>query len=210
MPRCAAADARRRAALPCPALPSPALPSPAPCSRLWAPHTGGCLRSLIPESRDSTGTCPPVTFARFSPNARYVYTAALGSRLQLWEVAPLVPGEDPSNSLARRGLPVARKTYASHVNERFALQIAMAGKGGTKLLLTGSEDHHIYAYNLNTREVVGILRGRPSADAPGTGHCDVVHSVDANNHKSILASAAGTSDCTVKVWRRRSSSGGAA
>ena len=72
---------------------------------------------------------------------------------------------------------------------------------GNKYVVSGSEDHHVFLWDLNQRSIVGILRGKASKDAPGDGHCDVVHSVDTNSLAPIIGSAGGSKDKTVKLWK---------
>jgi COMPASS component SWD3 len=69
-----------------------------------------------------------------------------------------------------------------------------------ELVLSGSEDHHVYAWHLNSRSVAGLLRGRPSEDTPGDGHCDAVLAVDANPVLPMIASGGYERDRTVKLW----------
>lgn len=51
-------------------------------------------------------------------------------------------------------------------------------------------------------QVVGVLRGRPSAAAPGPGHCDVVLSVDASMAPDLplMASCAHQGDGSIRIW----------
>ena len=50
--------------------------------------------------------------------------------------------------------------------------------------------------------MVGILRGRPNADAPGQGHCDVVLAVDAalKDGRRLIATGGQTGDGALKIW----------
>ena len=52
-------------------------------------------------------------------------------------------------------------------------------------------------------QIVGILRGRPSADAPGGGHCATVLAVDAAQQVGCMLIATGghAGDGTLKIWR---------
>ena len=52
-------------------------------------------------------------------------------------------------------------------------------------------------------QIMGILRGRPSADAPGSGHCATVLAVDAAQQVGcmLIASGGHTGDGTLKIWQ---------
>ncbi len=61
-------------------------------------------------------------------------------------------------------------------------------------------------------QIVGVLRGRPSADAPGAGHCDVVLSVDASTAPDLpfIASCGHQGDGSIQVWAHESWAAGEA
>ena len=54
-------------------------------------------------------------------------------------------------------------------------------------------------------QIVGILRGRPTADAPGDGHCSTVLSVDAAVEvgRRLIASGGQLGDGCIKIWEFR-------
>lgn len=72
---------------------------------------------------------------------------------------------------------------------------------GKTYIVTGSEDHHVFLYNLQEKTVAGLLRGRADAWAEGEGHCDVVQGIDTSPCAPVIASSGGHGDCTVKIWR---------
>lgn len=77
------------------------------------------------------------------------------------------------------------------------------------LVICGSEDHHVYVWAVNgsrggAAPLLGVLRGRPSADAPGQGHCDAVLSVAAHPTLPVMASAGHERDRAVKIWKHTS------
>ena len=46
--------------------------------RLWSVATGACLKTFIDDDN------PPVSFARFSPNSKFLLMGTLDSTLRLW------------------------------------------------------------------------------------------------------------------------------
>lgn len=182
----------------------PPPPPPPRRSRLFASHTGDCLRSMIPEPHENP--CPPVTSARFTPNYKYALVTTLSSKLQLWD--PQLRGWGPARpGGAGNGV---KKTYTGHLNRRYSLIPAFLVNmpTGTRYIAVGSEDHHVYLYDLNRRSVAGLLRGRASASDAGDGHCDTVFCVDSSRSQAMLASAGGARDRTVKLWRYSGAEGG--
>lgn len=153
-------------------------------SRIWHASYGRCLKSLV------DGHNHPMSFVRFTPNARFVLTSSLD---------PISPALCLWDYNAKK----VKKTYSGHTNLRFSLQAAFVvnDPDHKKYVVSGSEDHHVYIWDLNTRTVAGLLRGRRSADAPGEGHSDVVLSVDATEGAGVppLIASCGM-DSTVKIW----------
>jgi COMPASS component SWD3 len=167
------------------------------CSRVWNINTGECLHSILPAGNP----VPPFTFAEFTPNDNYVLLGTLGGKLQLWDYDG-TPGEGP---LKHPTAPVVKKTYTGHKNDQYPLQAAFLvnepAPSTEQYVISGSEDHHIYFWDLNQKTVTGVLHGRPGPDSPGAGHCDVVHAVDTSSREALVASGGGERDGTVKLWR---------
>jgi COMPASS component SWD3 len=163
--------------------------------RVWLSHSGECGRSIIPDSAENP--CLPVTFCKFTPNNKFLLLGTMAGRLQLWDFESKISGMGflPPVSV--------KKTYVGHRNSRHVLQAAFMVNEptGNKYVVCGSEDHHVFLWDLNQRSIAGILRGRSGPDSPGDGHCDVVLSVDTNTLEPIIGSAGGTKDKTVKLWR---------
>lgn len=125
----------------------------------------------------------------------------LNSTIQLYDFnADKSKGKDPKENNV-----CLKKTYSQHLNQRVAVQSTFMVKttDGSKLILSGSEDHHVYMWDLNSRVCRGILRGKPSREAEGHGHCDVVLGVEASSVQPLIVTAAGSGDCTVKIWRQK-------
>lgn len=162
-------------------------------TRVWHTATGRCQASLTDQGHTALGS------VRFTPNGQFLLTATLDSRLLLW-----YPQERK-----------VKRTYRGHVNNHYACQacfVVHSPDPKQRFVACGSEDHHVYLWGLSSREVVGVLRGRPSADAPGAGHCDVVLSVDASMAPDLpfIASCAHQGDGSIQVWAHESWAAGEA
>lgn len=61
-------------------------------------------------------------------------------------------------------------------------------------------------------QIAGILRGRPAADAPGSGHCATVLAVDAalEQGRQLIATGGQAGDGGIKIWRHESMAAGGA
>lgn len=162
--------------------------------RLWSTSTGECHRSIV----NSENPLPPLTFAKFTPNNQYVLVGSLGGKLRLWDFDHK---HEPGTNV--KPCPTVKKTYEGHKNDKFALQASFLVNepSDRKYVVCGSEDHSVYFWDLNSRKVVRVLEGKVSSDAAGDGHCDVVHAVDASIHQPLVATAGGSNDCTVKLWK---------
>ncbi|KAL6767783.1 MUT11 [Auxenochlorella protothecoides x Auxenochlorella symbiontica] len=160
--------------------------------RVWAGDTGNCLVSLL-----ATGG-PPVSFAAFTPNDKYVLAGRVDGKIVLWNYHTKQP----------------LRTFEGHKNTKFCLQAAFLCLGVEETgssappaaVVCGSEDHHIYVWGVNGSQggvapLLGLLRGRAGPDDPGEGHCDVVLSVAAHPHLPVLASCGHERDRSVKIWR---------
>jgi COMPASS component SWD3 len=81
------------------------------------------------------------------------------------------------------------KSYAGHRNETFCCFASFSVTGG-KWIVSGSEDHKVYLWNLQTRETVQVLEG----------HTDVVLAIACHPKENMIASGAVAGDNTIRIW----------
>ncbi|XP_049326242.1 WD repeat-containing protein 5-like isoform X2 [Astyanax mexicanus] len=136
--------------------------------RMWDSTSGQCLKTLIDDDN------PPVSFVKFSPNGKYILAATLDNTLKLWDYS--------------KGKCL--KTYTGHKNEKYCVFANFSVTGG-KWIVSGSEDHMVYIWNLQTKEIVQKLQG----------HADVVIATACHPSENIIASAALENDKTIKLWK---------
>lgn len=120
----------------------------------------------------------PVSFAKFSPNGKYILMATLDNKLRLWDIFN-----------ADREIKCVRQ-YTGHKNKIFSVFSNFSVTGG-KYIVSGSEDNFIYVWDLNKEVLVEKI----------SGHKDVVLCTDCHPTENIIASGALESDKTVKLWR---------
>lgn len=166
------------------------------CCRIWSSHTRECLVTIVPDTTKHI----PVVCARFTPNNKYILLSLLDSTIRLFDFD--LDGTSDTSAVESSSGVSLKKTYTEHLNQRFAVQSTFMVKtaDNSKYVISGSEDHHIYIWDLNSRVCKGVLRGKSSPDAKGDGHCDVVLGLDPSRASSLLASSSGSADCTVKLW----------
>lgn len=103
--------------------------------RVWDVASRQCLRTLISEPAG------PVGSASFTPNNRYIVAGSLDGRLRLWDMV--------------RARCV--RTFTGHANRKFCLATSCLQVDGKQLVLSGSEDHAIYAWDVCSGEIVDKL-----------------------------------------------------
>lgn len=77
---------------------------------------------------------------------------------------------------------------AGHLNKDFCVMACFSTVNG-KWVISGSEDNHLYVWDLNTCQVVGKL----------TGHTRPVLSCDVHPSEQVIVS--GSLDKNIKIWR---------
>lgn len=135
--------------------------------RIWDTSNGQCLKTLIDEDNS------PVSFVKFSPNGKYILTATLDNTLKLWDYS--------------KGKCL--KNYTGLKNEKYCIFANFSVTGG-KWIVSGSEDHMVYIWNLQTREIVQKLEG----------HTDVVLCTACHPTENLIASGGLENDRTIKIW----------
>ena len=164
--------------------------------RIWSSYTKTCLRTVYPGGVvDRT----PVTSVQFTPNNQYVLMNTLKSTALLFDPCVNMHDEQTPDITKR---PILKKTYEGHLNKKHYIGSVFMTKtsDGSKFVISASEDHHAYVWSLNTRECLGILRGRPSAESNGEGHCDFVSSIHTSQVTPHVVTGGGAADCTIKIW----------
>mmetsp|Transcript_16667 Transcript_16667/g.27015 ORF Transcript_16667/g.27015 Transcript_16667/m.27015 type:complete len:175 (+) Transcript_16667:706-1230(+) len=139
--------------------------------RIWDTGSGQCLKTLIGE------TNPAVSFAKFSPNGKFILAATLDSTLRLWNYAQAK----------------CLKTYKGHENTKYCV-IPTFAIGAGHWVVSGSEDNKIYIWDLQTKQIEQRL----------SGHSDVVLTVDSHPNKNLLASGeicSSKKGAAVRVWK---------
>lgn len=81
------------------------------------------------------------------------------------------------------------KTYTGHKSSKFCISSTFSVTNG-KYIVSGSEDHCLYLWELQSRKIVQKLEG----------HTDTVISVSCHPKNNIIASGALGNDKTVKIW----------
>ena len=109
--------------------------------RIWDAETGSCMKTLLSPAN------PPISFARFTPNSKYVLTASMGDDeccLKLWNYES---GK-------------AEKVYRGHTNAKYCLLGSFFTHGGKgPLIVNGSEDGSILFWDVTSQRVVQRISG---------------------------------------------------
>jgi COMPASS component SWD3 len=81
------------------------------------------------------------SFVRFSPNGKYLLVSSLDDHIRLWNFT----SSDPKP-----------KSYTGHSNEKYSIFTDfMSGQ----YIISGSEDHSIYIWDLQSKQIVQQLTG---------------------------------------------------
>lgn len=115
--------------------------------RIWSSHSRECLRTIVPTN--DGGDRAPVTSVRFTPNNQYVLMNSLHNKILLFDprLDPLSNGNLSAANVPGHRLehPLLKKTYEGHMNTRISMKSVFMTRctDGAKLVLSGSEDHHV-------------------------------------------------------------------
>ncbi|ESQ37946.1 hypothetical protein EUTSA_v10028762mg [Eutrema salsugineum] len=137
--------------------------------KIWDAKEGACLKTLIDDKS------PAVSFAKFSPNGKFILVATLDSTLKL------------SNYATGKFL----KVYTGHTNKVFCITSAFSVTNG-KYIVSGSEDNCVYLWDLQHRTILQRLEG----------HTDAVISVSCHPVQNAIASSGNHLDKTIRIWKQ--------
>ncbi|KAL7677486.1 hypothetical protein ACOME3_003724 [Neoechinorhynchus agilis] len=115
-----------------------------------------------------------ISHARFSPNGRYVLISTFDDRIRIFDFF--------------RSKPL--KEYLGHKNNKFCLFANFSVTGG-KFIVSGSEDHKVYVWHLQKKDIVQVLEGHKD-----TVICSACHPTD-----NFIATGGHENDRTIKLWR---------
>ncbi|XP_050366309.1 COMPASS-like H3K4 histone methylase component WDR5B [Argentina anserina] len=135
--------------------------------KIWDTKKGESLRTVIDDK------APAVSFAKFSPNGKFVLVATLDNTLKL------------CNYSTGKFL----KVYTGHLNKQYCVTSTFSVTNG-KFIVSGSEDHCVYLWDLQGKTPIQKLEG----------HTDTVVSVSCHPLENKIASAGLQNDRTVRVW----------
>lgn len=117
--------------------------------RIWDTATGSCLQTLDdgcaqPVYAFGISTLTFSTYVQFSPNSKFILSASLNNKINLWSVG--------GNGVK----PVLQRTFIGHKNERFCL---FSQFFSNKWIISGSEDNDLYLWQLDNQERIAQFSG---------------------------------------------------
>lgn len=146
--------------------------------RVWDTASGALLRNFLVATQEipccfakSAPLPPPRSFARWSPNGKYL----------------LVGSYDGSWKLLNAKTGAAARQYVGHQFNDYLIVGAFSLTRG-KWIISGSADKTVCVWDINTRELIQRLEG----------HSDVVVAVSAHPSRDLIAS--GSLDQRIKIW----------
>lgn len=156
----------------------------------------------------------------FTQNEKYILSSTLDHKISLWNVHPpfvedIKKGTYTSPSSLSCYDSSVVKVYSGHRNDKFCVSSCLAqlssqekdmehndaqrqhlkqpkhGFEQGQYVITGSEDHKIYIWDLHTGSIVNRLEG----------HGDVVLSVCCHPTEQVFASCGSSEDKDIRIWK---------
>jgi COMPASS component SWD3 len=100
--------------------------------RLWDTFRSACIKTMVAES----GSTSAVSMCKLTNNGKYIFIGNMNDQLGLYDL---------DNKLI--------KQYSGHKNTEYCLDMCIANtefKGNRNLIMTGSEDGRLIAWDLNS------------------------------------------------------------
>ena len=105
--------------------------------RLWDTHKATCIKTIVSES----GSTSAVSACQLTPNSNYLFIANMNGQLGMYDLQ--------SNMM---------KGYLGHSNSEYCIDICLAKlnnlRSGRSVLLAGSEDGRLCAWDLMSQKVI--------------------------------------------------------